>query len=87
MEYYTAEKNNDILKVNGWIQKKTFSEVTQTQKDKYNMYFSQVTFSHKEKNNSLQFTTPENLDNKENPKRDIYGSNLHGKQKKTRSPE
>ena len=33
----------------------------------------------KQRKYSLQFTTPENLDNKENPKRDMHGSNLHGK--------
>ena len=27
---------------------------------------------------SLQFTIPENLDDNKDPKRDIYGSNLHG---------
>ena len=38
MEYYTAEKNNDILKFVGiWMdpQNIILSEVTQTQKDKY----------------------------------------------------
>ena len=34
---------------------------------------------HKTKKTSLQFTTPENLDNKEDPKRDIHGFNLYGK--------
>ena len=42
------------------------SEVTQTQKD-----MKQKT--------SLQFVTPENVDNKKDPKRDMHGSNLHGK--------
>ena len=41
MEYYTAEKNNDILKFAGkWMELKNIilSEVTQTQKDNYYMY-------------------------------------------------
>ena len=41
MEYYTAEKNNDILKFAGkWmvLENIILSEVTQTQKDKYYMY-------------------------------------------------
>ena len=41
MEYYTAEKNNDILKFAGkWKDLENFilSEVTQTQKVKYHMY-------------------------------------------------
>ena len=41
MEYYTAEKNNDILKFAGkWMDLENIilSEVTQTQKDKYHMY-------------------------------------------------
>ena len=40
MEYYTAEKNNDILKFEGkWMNLENIplSEVTQTQKDKYHM--------------------------------------------------
>ena len=41
MEYHTVVKNNDILKFAGkWmdLEKTILSEVTQTQKDKYNMY-------------------------------------------------
>ena len=41
MEYYTAEKNNDILKFAGkWMELENIilSEVTQTQKDNYHMY-------------------------------------------------
>ena len=41
MEYYAAEKNNDILKFAGkWmeIKKKHHFEITQTQKDKHTMY-------------------------------------------------
>ena len=41
MEYYTVEKNNDTLKCVGkWMDLENIilSEVTQTQKDKYNMY-------------------------------------------------
>ena len=41
MEYYTAGKNNDISKfVDKWMDLKDiiFSEVIQTQKDKYHMY-------------------------------------------------
>ena len=36
-------------------------------------------FKHKAKKTSLQFIIPENLDSNEDPKRDIHGSNLHGK--------
>ena len=41
IEYYTAEKNNDILEFAGkWMDLENIilSEVIQTQKDKYNMY-------------------------------------------------
>ena len=40
IEYYTAEKNNDILKIAGkWMElENILSEVTQTQKDNYRMY-------------------------------------------------
>ena len=41
MEYYTVEKNNDILKFAGkWmdIENILLREVIQTQKDKYNLY-------------------------------------------------
>ena len=41
MEYYTTEKNNDILNFAGkWMELENIilSEVTQTQKDNYHMY-------------------------------------------------
>ena len=41
MEYYTAEKYNDILNFAGkWMELENIilSEVTQTQKDNYHMY-------------------------------------------------
>ena len=41
MEYYTAEKNNDILNFSGkWMELEIIilSEVSHTQKDKYQMY-------------------------------------------------
>ena len=41
MNYYTAEKNNNILKFAGkWMQLENIilSKVTQTQKDNYHMY-------------------------------------------------
>ena len=41
MEYYTAEKNNDILKFAGkWMELENIilSEETQTQKDNFHMY-------------------------------------------------
>ena len=41
MEYYTAEKNNNILKfTDKWMELENIIliKVTQTQKDKYNMY-------------------------------------------------
>ena len=75
-------KNNDILKFAGkWMDLENIilNEVTQTQKDKYHMYSLISGFKHKAEKTSLQFTIPENLDNKEDPKRDIHRSNLHGK--------
>ena len=41
MEYYTEEKNNNILKISGkWVELENIilSEVTQTQKDNYHMH-------------------------------------------------
>ena len=41
MDYYSAIKNNDIMKFSGKcmeLEKIILSEVTQTQKDKYGMY-------------------------------------------------
>ena len=75
MEYYTAEKNNDILKFAGqWmgVENIILNEITQTQNDKYHMYSLKVAFRHKAKKASLQFTIPKNLDNYEDPKRDIH---------------
>ena len=43
MEYYTAEKNNDSLNFAGkWMELENIilSEVIQTQKDNYHMYYS-----------------------------------------------
>ena len=59
-----------------WIdlEKSILSDVTQTKKDTYNMYSFIVAFNIKQRKTSLQVTTPEKLDNKEDPKRDIYGS-------------
>ena len=82
-EYYTAEKiNNDILILSGkWmdLENTILSKVTQTQKDNYLIYSLISNFTHKAKNTSLQFTITENLDNNEDPKRDIKASKLHGK--------
>ena len=52
MEYYTAEKKNDILKFAGkWMDLEDIilSEITQTQKDKYHMYSLISGFRHKAK--------------------------------------
>ena len=41
MDYYTVIKNNDVFKfTDKWmnLDKNILSEVTQTQKDKYNIY-------------------------------------------------
>ena len=84
MEYYPAEKNNDILNSAGkWMELENIilSEVTQTQKDMYSCTHSQVVFKHKAKKASLQTTIPENSDNNADTKRDLHRSNLHGKQK------
>ena len=45
MEYYTAEKHNDILNFAGkWIvlENIIWKEATQTQKDKYNMFIDLI---------------------------------------------
>ena len=55
----------------------TLSEVTQTQKDNYHSLISD--FKHKVKESNPQITILENLDNNEDPKRDLHRSNLHGK--------
>ena len=44
-----------------------------------------MTLDIKQRKTSLLSTTPDNLDNKEDPKRDIL--DLHRKEKKTRTPE
>ena len=41
----------------------------------------------KRKERKKKFTIPENLDNKEDPKRGIHGSNVHRKQKMPKSYE
>ena len=46
---------------------------------------SQVAFRHKAEKNQPTIPNPRELDNKEDPKRDIHVSNLHGKKKKTKS--
>ena len=51
----------------------------ETQKAKYHMDSLISAFKHKAKKTILQVTIPENLDNYEDPKRDIHGSNLHEK--------
>ena len=87
---FHCRKNNDILNFAGkWIQLEStiLCEVTQTQKDNYHMYSLINGFKHKTKKISLQITVPENLDKNEDSKRDMHRSNLHGKKKKTRSPE
>ena len=53
------------------------NEVTQTQKDNYHMYSFIGGFQTKK--TSLQTTTPGNLDNNEDTKRDLHRSNLCGK--------
>ena len=61
------------------LENNILSEVTQTQKDNYHMYSLIVVFKRKSKKVSLQTTIPENLDNNEDTKRDLYRSNLHEK--------
>ena len=80
MEYYTAEKNNILNFAEKWMELENIilSEVTQTQKNNYHMYSLISVFKHKAKKTSLQITIPENLDNNEDPKRDLHRSNLHG---------
>ena len=55
--------------------KNILSEVTQTQKDKSNTHsLIKWVLGIKQRKTNLHSTTQENLDNKEDPKRDIYGS-------------
>ena len=82
IEYYTAENNNDSLILSGkWMDLENIilSKVNQTQKDNYLIYSLISDFWHKAKKPSLQFTIPENLDNNDDTKKDIKGSNLQGK--------
>ena len=80
MEYYIAEKNNILNFAGKWMElENILSEVTQTQKDNYHMYSLTGGFKHKAKKANLKTTIPENLDNNEDPKRDIHRSNLHRK--------
>ena len=82
VDYYTEEKNNnDILKFTGkWMEQVNIilSEVIQTQKYKYYMYSLIIVFRHKAKKPVYKLVS-ENLDNNEDPKKDIHRSNLHGK--------
>ncbi len=58
------------------------SEVTQTDPERHVLTHALTHrwfLNNKAKKTSLQITIPENLDNDEDPKRDIHGSNLHGK--------
>ena len=73
MGYQTAEKNN-ILNMSGkWMELENIilSEVTQKEKVNYHM-FSLA------KKICPVISIPENLNNNEDPKRDIHISNLHG---------
>ena len=82
MEYYTAEKNNDILNFAGkWMELEhiILSEVTQTRKTIITCTHSKVVFKCKAKKNSPQITITENLGNNVDPKRNIHRSNLRGK--------
>ena len=90
MEYYTAEKKNDSLNFAGkWMELENIilSEVTRHRKTIITCPHPQVIFKHKAKKAILQITIPENLDKNADTKRDLHRSNLHGKQKKTKSPE
>ena len=53
--------------------KNRLSKVTQTQKDKYNVLTHKWLLDIKQRITNLQSITPENLDNKEDPKRDGHG--------------
>ena len=78
---YSTPKKGDILKSAGKLMDLVnimLSKITKTKKDNIICTHSKVTFRHKAKKTSLKFIILGNLDNKENPKRDIYGSNLHG---------
>ena len=65
MDYYTEEKNNDILRFEGkWVDLESIklSEITQPQKDKYHMYSLISAFRYKAKETSLHIAVPENLE-------------------------
>ena len=75
-------RKTDILNFAGkWVELENLilSEVTQTQKDNYHMYSLISGFKHKAKKTRLQITTPKNLDNNDDTKRDLHRFNLHGK--------
>ena len=74
-------KNNDILKFVGkWmdLENSILSEVT-TKTNIIYVLTHKWLLDIKQRKTNLQFTIPENLDNNEEPKRDIHGSNVHGK--------
>ena len=76
MEYYSVIKNNDILQfASKWteLEKSILTEVTHTQKDKHTMYSLISGSDIKQRITSLQDTTTENQDNKEDPKGEIHG--------------
>ena len=76
MEYYTAEKNNDILNLEGkWME----VENPDTERQLSYVLTHRWFFKQKAKKTSLQTIIPENLDSNEDTKRDLYRSNLHGK--------
>ena len=62
--------------INKWmeLEKSILDEVTHIQKHRYNIY-SLTNGDKKQRITSVQSTIIENLDNKEDPKRDIHGSN------------
>ena len=74
-----SRKNNDILKfVNKWMDLENLVFVVSGLRKTISYVFTHKWLLDTQKI-SLQFTILDNLDNKEDPKRDIHGSNQHGK--------
>ena len=79
MEYYTAEKNNDFLKFAGkWIDLENII-LCDSERQIENVLTHKWLLDIKQRKTSLQFTVSENLDNREDSKRDVCEYNPHGK--------
>ena len=76
-QYYSLVKNNVILKFAGkWmdLEKTYYWSNSDSERCIYYVLTHKWLLDIKKRKTSLQFTIPDNLDNKENPKKDIHGS-------------